>query len=259
MLFQIIHDLDPVAFSIGSLAIAWYGLSWSISIILGYQLGSFFFRRDGKDEQTLFNLSAALFFACLFGARLAEMVFYAWPAFSANPAIFLRFRDGGLASHGAVAASLLVMWLFARRHDDLRFAWITDHMAIVGVLAGALIRIGNFINGELYGTPTDLPWAVVFTTSDPGALPRHPTQLYESAWLFICFVLLVWVDHVKRPRAGVVSALFLVMVLGGRVFIEFTKASEPVLLGLSKTQWLSVPFIVGGLVWLLATRSARNT
>ena len=251
MLLHFTHQLDPVAFQIGSFSIAWYGLTWSASILVGYSLGQWFFKREGKDEEKLFNLAAFIFLACLLGARLSEMLFYQWDYFSENPLRFFRFRDGGLSSHGAVALTLITVYLFSRKHkEELPFLWITDKMAIVGAISGSFIRFGNFINGELYGTPTDLPWAVVFMFSDPLELPRHPTQIYESLWFLCCFIILL-VTYLKGVKRGVLSALFLILVLGGRIVLESTKALDGYILGLAKTQWMSVPFVILGFVLLI--------
>lgn len=241
-----IWNPDPIAFSISGITVAWYGLSWSFAIVVGYFVMQFIFKREQKDLTKLVPFIQYIFIFSLSGARLFEMIFYQFGRFVSNPLTFFYFRDGGLASHGAMLGTVVAIYLFLRKNKDFKFSWLMDRSIIAATLQGAIVRIGNFMNSELYGTVTDVPWAVSFVNVD--TLNRHPVQIYEALWLFVCFTLFLLVYLYKKEiKPWFLSGLFFVVVLGGRVLLEFFKESETLFLIFSKTQVISLTGILVGI------------
>lgn len=198
----------------------------------------------------------------LIGARLGHVFFYEWPWFAAHPLDIIKIWEGGLASHGGtigilISVALYIHWM-GRHFPELKFITVVDALAVPTGLAACLIRIGNFVNQEIIGIPTTLPWAVVFAHPADGgaAVPRHPTQLYESiAYLFtFIFLYTLWRKKGDTLRQGTISGLFFILTFGSRFFIEFTKKPLSSMIDenfLQTGQYLSIPFILLGLFLLL--------
>ena len=244
---------DPVAFELfGPLAFTWYGLTWSLSILVGYYLASWMFTRENVEGADPSNVVTTIFLSCLVGARLGQVIFYDLDYFLEYPSEIIRVWNGGLASHGAVIAAILSVFYLSKKYEITNFLWLVDRMAIIVLAAGSFIRFGNFMNSELYGTPTGSDYGVIFTVHD--TIARHPVQLYESVWLMVCFLIFMLLyTKLKAWNDGFFASLFLSVVFTGRLLLEFMKESPDLALGLSLTQWLSVPMILiglGGLIYL---------
>ena len=244
---------DPVAFELfGPLAFTWYGLTWSLSMLVGYYLATWMFMREKIDAVDPSNVVTTIFLSCLVGARLGQVIFYDLDYFVEYPSEIFKVWNGGLASHGAVIAAILAVYYLSKKNGSINFLWLVDRMAIIVLAAGSFIRFGNFMNSELYGTPTGSDYGVIFTMHD--MVPRHPVQLYESVWLMVCFLsFMVLYTKLKAWKDGFFAFLFLSVVFTGRLLLEFMKESPDLALGLSRTQWLSVPMILiglGGLIYL---------
>ncbi|MRN36972.1 prolipoprotein diacylglyceryl transferase [Neisseria sp. N95_16] len=272
---MIIHpQFDPVLISIGPLAIRWYALSYIVGFVLFIWLG----RRRIAQGNTLFTKEMLDDFltwgilGVILGGRLGYILFYKLSDYLADPISMLKVWEGGMSFHGGFLGVVVAMWLFSRKHNIS--VWKTmDFVAPLVPLGLASGRIGNFINGELWGRVTDPSafWAMGFPQAryedleaaahNPqwaewlnrfGMLPRHPSQLYQFALEGICLFILVWVFSKKPRPAGQVASLF----LGGygffRFIAEFARQPDDYLglltLGLSMGQWLSVPMIVLGAV-----------
>lgn len=253
-----IWNPNPIAFHIFGVPIAWYGLSWSLAIIAGYFAMQYFFKQEKKDENLLVPFIQYVFIGSLLGARLFEMVFYQWQYFSQDPMLFFRFRQGGLASHGAMIGVALAIALFSYRHKALSFTWLIDRSVIVATLQGAIIRVGNFMNSELYGTATNSDsFGVQFVQVDD--VLRHPVQLYEAIWLFCCYVgFMFWYKKQKKIKPLQSTAIFFIVVLGGRVVLEFFKALEIAGFIFSKTQWISIVGILVGFMLLWYSKKQKE-
>lgn len=217
--------IDPVALAIGPLKIHWYGLMYLFGFVGGWWLGRLRAARPGS-PLTPEQVGDLLFYAALgvvLGGRLGYVLFYNLPQYMADPLSLLKVWQGGMSFHGGLLGVLLAMWLFARSLK-LRFFQLTDFIAPlvpVGLFFG---RIGNFINGELYGRVTELPWGVVFPAAGP--LPRHPSQLYEALLEGVAlFVLLWWYSARPRPRMAV-SGLFLIGYGVFRFVVEFVRLPD---------------------------------
>jgi phosphatidylglycerol:prolipoprotein diacylglycerol transferase len=247
---MLIHpQIDPIAFSIGPLAVRWYGLMYLAGFAAGWWLGQ---RRikAGRAPITRQQFDDLIFLAVLgviVGGRLGYVLFYKPGYYAAHPLEIFAVWQGGMSFHGGLLGVMLAMWIAARR-SKVHFLGLMDFVAPLCPLGIAAGRLGNFINGELYGRVTDLPWGMVFRGA--GDAPRHPSQLYQAALEGIAlFVLLWWFSSKPRPR-GQVSALFLVGYGAFRFIAEFGREPDAFLgflaLGLTMGQWLCLPMILGG-------------
>lgn len=232
---------NPIAFEIGPISVAWYGLTWSAAILVGYFYGKYVFRKEQKPEKELVPLVQYIFVGALVGARVFDVFYYYPYLFLEDPLMLFRVREGGLASHGAIMGGILAIYIFSRRKEAFTFWWIVDRAAIIALLQGAFVRVGNFINSELYGTPTSKPWGVVFENSDASLVARHPVQLYEAFYYVCCTILFLIIYHkVKEIKEGFFLIYFLILAFIGRILIEFVKEADPFLFIFSKTQMVSV-------------------
>jgi len=244
-------NIDPVAFSVGPLAVRWYGLMYLAGFAIGWWLG---LRRIARNQSpvTKAQLDDLLFLIVLgviLGGRLGYVLFYKPSYYASHPLEILAIWQGGMSFHGGLLGVMAAMVFAARRHgvDWLR---LMDFLAPLCPLGFAAGRLGNFINAELPGRVTDLPWGMVF----PGAgdAPRHPSQLYQFALEgVVLFFFLWWFSSKPRPR-GQVSAMFLLGYGVLRFIAEFAREPDAFLgylaLGLTMGQWLCLAMIAGGAV-----------
>tara|TARA_B110000459_G_scaffold115069_2_gene127225 strand:- start:23746 stop:24528 length:783 start_codon:yes stop_codon:yes gene_type:complete len=249
---------DPIAADFGFLRISWYGLTWSLSILLAYFMGMKVFKREQKDTELVTLYIQYVFIGALLGARIFDILYYHFDAFVERPMLMLEVMNGGLSSHGAMIGVLFALLLFSKRHKEFTFIWLVDRTALGMPLLGGLVRIGNFINSELYGKVTEVSWAVIFPLSDPAKLPRHPIQLYEALWLFSCSAVFWFLYKKKQLAGGSFATLFLVVVLGGRLALEFMKDSSTYYGPLSNTQWLSLLGVIIGLSLLYKVKNRSS-
>ena len=251
-------NFDPVLISVGPLAVRWYGLMYLLAFASFWWLGT---RRiaAGRAPVTREQLDDLLFggiVGVILGGRLGYVLFYKPGYYLSHPLEVFAVWQGGMSFHGGFLGVLLAMAFVAHRQ---RVNWwdLMDFVAPLVPIGLAAGRLGNFINGELWGRPTDLPWAMVFRGA--GDLPRHPSQLYQMALEgFTLFALLWWFSARPRPRMQV-SAAFLVGYGAFRFIGEYAREPDAFLgflaLGLSMGQWLSLPMVVAGIcLWVLAAR-----
>jgi len=243
-------DFDPVALQIGPLAIRWYGLMYLLAFGLFLLLGKQRAKAEPRWGVSSTQVDDLLFYGVLgvvLGGRLGYILFYKPGEYLADPISILYVWQGGMSFHGGLIGVLVATWLYAR---SIRMPWLqlTDFVAPLVPLGIAAGRMGNFINGELWGRPTDLPWGMIFPYVDH--LPRHPSQLYQFALEGVAlYALLAWVS--RKPRArGVISGLFLAGYGTFRFLAEFAREPDAFLgtlgLGLTMGQWLSLPMAVIG-------------
>ena len=249
---MLIHpQIDPIAFSIGPLAVRWYGLMYLAGFAAAWWLGT---RRikAALAPITRKQFDDLIFLAVLgviLGGRLGYVLFYKPGYYAAHPLEIFAVWQGGMSFHGGLLGVMAAMWIAARR-NRVHFLSLMDFVAPLGPLGIAAGRIGNYINGELWGRVTDLPWGRVFRGA--GDAPRHPSQLYQAALEgFALFVVLWWFSSKPRPR-GQVSAVFLIGYGAFRFIAEFARQPDAFLgllaLGLTMGQWLCIPMIIGGVL-----------
>jgi phosphatidylglycerol:prolipoprotein diacylglycerol transferase len=266
-------SFDPIAFSIGPLAVHWYGLMYALAFVVGYRLLLARLRHPPFAAVTeprawsaadIADLLVYLIAGVLLGGRLGYCLFYQPVFYATHPLEILRVWDGGMSFHGGALGVALGVWLFARRHGR-PFLQVSDLLVPVVPVGLGFGRIGNFINGELWGRPADpaLPWAMVFPNVD--AVPRHPSQLYEFALEGVALFVLLWLYARRGPDRGKTSAAFLLGYGVFRFAVEFTREPDSFLgllgLGMSMGQWLCLPMIIGGgALWRWAdARAHRET
>jgi len=273
-------DPDPVLVTIGPLSLRYYSVLFGLGFIIALAILCGQFEEEGERPSAAGPLAYGLLAGTLIGSRLGHILFYEGVGeYLANPLLLFDFRRGGLASHGGTVGVLVAMFIWAHwRKVPFRVA--IDRVVMTVPVLGITVRLGNFFNSEIFGRPTDVPWAVVFArvrepdlTAIPAGLseqalaflpehiPRHPSQLYEVIMNVAVMVLLVAVDHSyrskgKRRPLGLMTGLFFTSYMGLRIILENFK--EYLTLspgGLTMGQWLSLPFLVLGIgcVWA-ATR-----
>ncbi|MBK6971919.1 MAG: prolipoprotein diacylglyceryl transferase [Sterolibacteriaceae bacterium] len=259
---MLVHpQFDPIAISLGPIAIRWYGLMYLIAFILFMVLGRLRARRNVLSGWIPRDIDDLLFYGVLgviLGGRLGYVLFYKPLHYLANPLEILAVWQGGMSFHGGLLGVLIAV-LFYARSSGRRWLEVTDFIAPLVPLGLAAGRLGNFINAELVGRVTDGPWAMIFPSVDN--LPRHPSQLYQFALEgLLLFALLWWFAASVRPR-GAVSGAFLLGYGVLRFIAEFGREPDDFLglltFGLSMGQWLSLPMIacgIGLLAWAYRKR-----
>ncbi len=250
--------IDPVAFSIGNLQLRWYGLMYLAGFALGWVLGRRRAARPGSGwtPPDVDDLLTCVMIGIIIGGRLGYVLFYDLPVYIADPMEILRLWNGGMSFHGGLLGVLAAFWYFAHARGR-SFLEVSDFIAPLipqGLFFG---RLGNFINGELWGKVSDLPWAVVFPGGGPA--PRHPSQLYEALLEGLALFMLVWIFSAKKRKVGAVSGLFAVGYAVFRFAVEFVRVPDAQLgylaFGwLTMGQLLCVPLFLAGL-WLLCRKA----
>lgn len=254
-------SIDPVALQVGPVAIHWYGLMYLIGFALVWLLGR---RRinQGHTDLTLRDLEDIIFYSVLgviVGGRLGYALFYKPAEYLAHPLKIFYLWEGGMAFHGGLVGVIAVLLLYARKRK-MHLLQIGDFVAPLIPLGLAAGRLGNFINGELWGRPTNLPWGMLFPQTGDG-VARHPSQLYEMALEgFVLFALLWWFARKPRPM-GQISAVFLMGYGAFRFAVEYTREPDYYLGllagGLSMGQLLSLPMMIAGaLIFVLAAKKS---
>ena len=255
--------LDPVALSIGNLQLRWYGLMYLAGFGLGWWLGRWRASRPGSGWRPadVDDLLTCVMIGIILGGRLGYVLFYDLASYIANPALVLRIWEGGMSFHGGLAGVIVAILLYARSRG-LSALRILDYVAVVTPIGLLLGRFANFVNGELWGRPTNGSWGIIFP--DAGPEPRHPSQLYEAATEGLLLLLLLgflfWRTN-ARMKPGLLGGVFITGYGLSRFAIEFLREPDAQLgvlgIGLTMGQLLSLPMILFGL-WLLATFNRRE-
>lgn len=259
ILGYIVWDVNPVLID-SFVQIRYYSLMFAIGFWLGFNIVAKMFKHDGAPENWLFSLLIWVVCATIIGARLGHVFFYEWDYYSQHPEHIWRTWEGGLASHGGTIAIIIAVFLYSKFTTKLSPLWTFDRLVIPIALVGALIRIGNLMNSEIYGGPTDLPWGFIFVRGNewPG-VPVHPTQIYEALCYLALFGVLMWMywkKHAQR-RPGLIFGVFLTWLFGARFLIEFVKndqVAREATMTLNLGQQLSIPFIIIGIgliIWAM--------
>ncbi len=258
---MLIHpNFDPVAIALGPIAIRWYGLMYLVGFAAFFGLGRLRIARANSGRVSYAALDDLLFFGVLgavLGGRLGYVLFYKPAFYFSNPLEILAVWHGGMSFHGGFLGVLAAVWYVSRKHR-LRWLELTDFVAPLIPLGLAAGRLGNFINGELYGRiisiPGELPWGMVFHSPGAGPMPRHPSQLYQFALEGVVLFAVLWAYSRKPRPTGAVSGAFLLGYGTMRFAAEYFREPDDFLgllaLSLSMGQWLSLPMILAGIVLL---------
>jgi phosphatidylglycerol:prolipoprotein diacylglycerol transferase len=255
-------QIDPVALELGPLAIHWYGLMYLFGFVAAWMLGRWRASDNGWEKSQVEDLLFYGAIGVILGGRIGYALFYDLPNVLDNPLNLFKVWQGGMSFHGGLIGVLVAIWLFGRKSGKSFFE-ISDFAAPLVPLGLFFGRIGNFINGELWGRVSDVPWAMVFPTGGP--LARHPSQLYQAMLEgLLLFIILWWFSAKTRPRAAV-SGLFLLGYGCFRFIAEFFRVPDPQY-GYLAFDWftmgqlLCVPMIIAGAAMIFwAYQSANPT
>lgn len=283
---------DIVALNLGFIEIRWYSIFWCLGLLAVYCLMHHLYRRQGISEEKFEPMFFYCFFGILIGARLGHCLFYEPVYYLSHPVEMLlpfrRYVDGswhftgyeGLASHGGTIGLMIALWLYSRK-TKLNIIHVLDNVALVTPVCACAIRLGNMMNSEIIGRPTDLPWAFVFERVD--MQPRHPGQLYEAICYFV-FFFIGWIIYSRtgdanptrkekyecsekkyifdtRVGSGFYFGLCIFLIFMSRIFIEFTKENQvdfesSMLFNMG--QLLSIPFVLLGLYCMFGRKYCRS-
>ena len=263
-----IHNIDSIAFSAGPLVVRWYGLMYIIGIGGGWLLGRYRAKKSLQNNpanpwktEDVDNLIAYAALGMVLGARFGYALFYDFSYYLSQPLAVFKVWEGGMSFHGGMIGLILAVLYFARS-TGRTFFQVGDFIAPLvplGLFAG---RMGNFINGELWGNPTSLPWGVVFRNAGP--MPRHPSQLYEAGLEGLILGLILWIYSAKPRLQGRVCGLFLMGYGCFRFLVEFVRLPDPQL-GYLAFGWLTMgqilclPMILLGAWWLFRPVEPKNS
>lgn len=260
MLSFITWDVNPVLID-SFVTIRWYGLMFAIGFWIGFNIVSKMFKREGAPENWVGILLIYVGVATVVGARLGHVFFYQWDYYSAHPWKILATWEGGLASHGGAIGIIIAVILFSIFTTRRSPLWTFDRLTIAIAFVGCLIRIGNLMNSEIFGHPTDLPWGFMFVRSEEWnrmyyGLACHPTQIYEALTYLALFGLMMWMYWKRNlgERPGLLFGVFLLGTFGSRFFVEFIKNDQvpfEAAMTLNMGQWLSIPFAALGIFFIV--------
>lgn len=272
ILNYITWGVDPVAFSLGSLQVRWYGILWALGIWFCLLVQQRLYKNEHCPADWTDKLFMYMVLGVIIGARLGHCYFYEWHAASElrlepvhflgmtfnyrNPYIehpleLLKIWEGGLSSHGGAIGLIIAAFLLDKKHFHKGINWIFDRLVIGVCITATCIRLGNLMNSEIYGTPTDMPWGFLFVNNGD-TLPCHPTQIYEMLYCIVAFIvtwLMYWKGRLYR-RNGLIFGTFLIIIFLTRFCLEFIKLDQEAFessMFLNMGQWLSIPFILWGI------------
>ena len=273
MLSFITWTVDPTIFAIGPREVRWYGLAF----VLGFWIGLYIVGNMWKNEKLPQPWLDSLFWytiaGTVIGARLGHCLFYSPEYYLANPIEILKMWEGGLASHGGTLGIVIAIYFYSKRVSHQSMLWAFDKLVVPTGLVAAMIRLGNLMNHEIYGHPTDKPWGFRFIENlhawKQGAepifsAPSHPTQLYEAGVYLLTFALCMWLYFRKKAylKEGLIFGIFMICIFGSRILIEFVKNNQEAFeanMTLNMGQWLSIPFVLAGIycIWRALTKKQQ--
>lgn len=263
LLNYITWNPNPVIFELGPLAPRWYGLLFATGFLLGLFIVRRMFQEENAPEEWLDKAFIYIVLGAVIGARLGHVFFYDWDYYSEHLSEIPKIWRGGLASHGGAIGIILALWIFSKRVSKKNIFWIMDKVVVPTALAGFFIRMGNLMNSEIVGTPTEASWGFIFVRLDgPDGPARHPVQIYEALSYLLSFVILYWVywKTELRKKPGFMFGLFFILIWGFRFVWEYFKRSQGGLEtafnnALTTGQILSIPAVLIGLYFVFRPKS----
>ena len=240
-----INNFDPVAFQIMSFEIRWYSLAYILGIVIGWTLCKKVFIKNSDISEKFDDYITYLIIGIILGGRLGYIIFYNFSYYSENILDIFKIWQGGMSFHGGLLGVIASSYIFAKKNNQNIFSYL-DQVSLVAPIGIFFGRLANFINSELYGTTTDVPWSVIFIKVDN--LSRHPSQLYEAILegiiLFLILIYFINKNYLKKP--GLISGLFLIFYSIFRFFIEFFRVPDEqigyLILSLTMGQIISLVF-----------------
>lgn len=259
-LISFIHwNVNPEIFQLGPFSVRWYGFLFASGFLLGYYIAEKMLKSENVSQKWIDSLFFYIIIATIVGARLGHVFFYGWDYYSQHPAEIFMVWHGGLASHGGTLGILIALIIHSKLITKRSVLWTLDRVVVPTALVAAFIRLGNLMNSEIYGIQTSLPWGFIFERNGE-TVAKHPTQIYEALAYILTFVVLMYMYWKTRAkyREGLIFGLFFTAIFGSRFLIEFIKDVQEDFergMALNMGQWLSVPFVLGGL--FLAIRALK--
>ena len=270
-LLEITWTTDPEIFTIGTWGFRWYALMFVIGFASGYKIVECMWKREDINPNWIDPLLYYTLAGTIIGARLGHCLFYNPSYYLSNPIELIKVWEGGLASHGGVLGIIIAIYFFSKYVSHRSMMWTFDKLVTPTGLVAALIRIGNLMNHEVYGHPTDKPWGFRFIEdmyawkngAEPiFSAPSHPTQLYEATCYLITFALCMWLYFKKDAwkKEGLIFGIFMICIFASRFFIEYLKEVQESFeegMVLNMGQLLSIPFVIMGVyfVWNALTKT----
>ncbi len=245
-----INNFDPVAIQIFNLEIRWYSLAYIVGILLGWQLSRKFFISNQSIKEKFDDYLTYVILGIIIGGRIGYVIFYNFEYYTDYPIDIIKIWEGGMSFHGGLVGVIFATILFAKKNNHNPFCYL-DIVSIVSPIGIFLGRISNFINSELYGTPTNLPWGVKFVKIDD--LYRHPSQLYEATFegLILFLILIFFRNKGFLNYPGMISGIFLFLYSIFRFIIEFLRVPDEqlgyIIYNLTMGQSLSLIFFIIGI------------
>ena len=246
-----INNFDPVAFQIMSFEIRWYSLAYILGIGIGWTLCKKVFIKNSDISEKFDDYITYLIIGIILGGRLGYVIFYNFSYYSENILDIFKIWQGGMSFHGGLLGVIASSYIFAKKNNQNIFSYL-DQVSLVAPIGIFFGRLANFINSELYGTTTDVPWSVIFIKVDN--LSRHPSQLYEATLegiiLFLILIYFINKNYLKKP--GLISGLFLIFYSLFRFFVEFFRVPDEqigyLILNLTMGQIISLIFAATGII-----------
>jgi prolipoprotein diacylglyceryl transferase len=264
-LLEINWTFDPEIFSIGTKEIRWYALMFVLGFAIGYKIVERMWKREDINPNWIDPLLYLTVAGTVIGARLGHCLFYDPWYYLSSPLEIFKVWEGGLASHGGVLGIIVAIYFYSKWVSHRSMMWTFDKLVTPTGLVAALIRIGNLLNHEVYGNPTDKPWGFRFIKNlhswKEGAepiftAPCHPTQIYEAICYLLTFALCMWLYFKKDAwkKEGLIFGIFMICIFTSRFFIEYLKEVQESFeegMALNMGQILSIPFVLMGIyfVW----------
>lgn len=255
-------DVNPEIIRVGTFAIRWYSLAFILGFFIGEKYASIYLIKEkGFTKEEVSKLLYYMIFGCIIGARLGHCLFYEPSYYLSRPHEILMVWKGGLASHGGFAGVMFALWLFGKKVKEVDFVWLLDLMGPPSLLTGAFIRIGNLMNSEILGKPTDGSWGFVFSRVDN--IPRHPAQLYEALGFLLVSIIgyILYIKMHKKLKPGFMIGFILFGGFTHRFIVEFFKENQVAFentMALNMGQLLSIPMILLGVILMFYKRANKK-